>query len=186
MLPVVSVFRLLCSEWLVLWMSWCLDMYEEFCILDARLSVVLGCVLIKRTGVKHFENVIKCDSNSEAPQYYPVFHHVPASFTCHDSLYIISLFCRRMMTLKKVTSQSTGGLLPPSISPRWTPQSQRSCSRCPRRAGLWWFLLQCQEIPLRKRQRRSQACGRAASSTPILMFRGSYSLNSFNIYKDFV
>lgn len=90
-----------------------------------------------------------------------------------------SLFHRRMTTLRKVTSQSTRGLLPPSISPKWTPPSQRSCSRCPRRAGLWWSLLQCQEIPQRRRRRRSQACGRAASSTPTMIFRGSHSLNSF-------
>lgn len=83
-----------------------------------------------------------------------------------------SLFHRRMMTSRKVTCRSTKGLLLPSISPRWTPPSQRSCSRCPRRAGLWWFLLQCQGIPVRKRRRRSQACGRAASSMPTLMFRG--------------
>lgn len=135
---------------------------------------------------RHFQPYEEWDSNNQALQYSPVFHHVVAILTSHDSLHIISLFRRRMMTLKKATSRSTRGLLLPSISPRWTPPSLRSCSRCPRGAGLWWFLRQCRGIPLRKRQRRSQACGRAASSTPTLMFRGSYSLNSFNINKNFV
>ncbi len=82
---------------------------------------------------------------------------------------------RVMMTLRTGTSRSTGGLLLPSISPRWIHPGQRSCSRCPRRAGLWWCLLQCRGIPRRKRRRSSQACGRAASSTPTLMFRGTNS-----------
>ena len=106
---------------------------------------------------------------------------------CYFHLYpVYLLFHRRMMTLRKVTSQSTRGLLPPSTSPRWTPRSQRSCSSCPRRARLWWCLPQWQGIPLRKRRRRSQACGRAASSTPTLIFRGSYSLRPFYINKNFV
>lgn len=85
-------------------------------------------------------------------------------------------YFRRMMTLRKETFQSIRGLLLPLTFPRWTPQSQRSCWRCRKRAALWWSLQQCLENPLRRRLRRSQACGRAAYSTPTLMFRGRFSL----------
>lgn len=93
--------------------------------------------------------------------------------------WLSSLFHRKMMTLRKVISRSTRGLLLPLISPKWMPLSQRSCWRCPRRGGLSWFSPQSQGILMSERRRRSQACGRAASSTPTLTFRGSYSLSSF-------
>lgn len=79
---------------------------------------------------------------------------------------------RRMMTLKKGTFLSTRGLLPTLTSPKWMPPNLKNCWNCPRRAGLWWCSPQCREIPQRRKQKRSQDCGRAASSMPILTFRG--------------
>lgn len=85
--------------------------------------------------------------------------------------------CRRMMTSRKVTCQSTRGLPLPLIFPKWIPPSQRSFWSCLKREELWWFLLQCPEIQLKRRRRRSLACGRVASSMETSMFRGSESLN---------
>lgn len=79
---------------------------------------------------------------------------------------------RRTMTLRKGTFRSTRGLLLPSTSPKWTPLNPKSCWNCPRRAGPWWCSPQCRGSPQRRKRRRSQDCGRAASSMPILTFRG--------------
>lgn len=100
-------------------------------------------------------------------------------FTSLNSLLVFSVLtdCRRMMTSRKVTCQSTRGLPLPLIFPKWIPPSQRSFWSCLKREELWWFLLQCQEIQLKRRRRRSQACGRVASSMETTTFRGSESLN---------
>lgn len=77
------------------------------------------------------------------------------------------------MTLKKVICQSTEELPHPLTSPKWTLPNLKSSWRCPRRERPWWCLQRCQETPQRRRQRRSPACGRAACSTPTLIFRGT-------------
>lgn len=79
---------------------------------------------------------------------------------------------RRTMTLRRGTFRSTRGLLLPSTSPKWTPLNPKSCWNCPRRAGRWWCSPQCRGSPQRRKRRRSQDCGRAASSMPIMTSRG--------------
>lgn len=94
-------------------------------------------------------------------------------FVCPSLTFDYFYVHRKMMTLKRGICQSTEDPLHQSTSPKWTLPNPKSFWRCLRRERPWWFLQRCPETPQRRRQRRSPACGRAASSMPTLMYRGT-------------